>query len=103
MKRSAGEFGCLYYCSGMLAKPIRSLTDINEKIQRGMAGRYSVFELLDLPEEANKGTLTPALTGEIEFNNVNLTYPDGHHAIHDFNLKVNAGETVALVGRCRCR
>ena len=29
----------------------------------------------------------------------NLVYSDGHHAIHDFNLDVKAGETVALVGR----
>lgn len=96
---SAGEFVAYITAAGMLAKPIRSLTDINEKIQRGMAAAYSVFELLDLPEEENKGTLTPALTGEIEFYNVNLTYSDGYHAIHDFSLKVNAGETVALVGR----
>ena len=30
---------------------------------------------------------------------MNLVYSDGHHAIHDFNLDVRAGETVALVGR----
>ena len=64
-----------------------------------MAAAYSVFELLDMPEEVNNGTLTPVLKGDIEFNNVNLIYADGHHAIHDFNLKVKAGETVALVGR----
>ncbi len=28
-----------------------------------------------------------------------MIYDDGHHAIHDFNLQVKAGETVALVGR----
>ena len=96
---SAGEFVAYITAAGMLAKPIRSLTDINEKIQRGMAAAHSVFELLDLPEEENNGTLTPALTGGVEFKNVNLVYSDGYHAIHDFNLKVNAGETVALVGR----
>ena len=96
---SAGEFVAYITAAGMLAKPIRSLTDINEKIQRGMAAAHSVFELLDLPEEENNGTLTPALTGDVEFQNVNLIYSDGYHAIHDFNLKVNAGETVALVGR----
>lgn len=96
---SAGEFVAYITAAGMLAKPIRSLTDINEKIQRGMAAAHSVFELLDLPEEENNGTLTPALTGGVEFKNVNLIYSDGYHAIHDFNLKVNAGETVALVGR----
>ncbi|WP_180022524.1 lipid A export permease/ATP-binding protein MsbA [Acinetobacter sp. YH16044] len=96
---TAGEFVAYITAAGMLSKPIKTLTDVNEKLQRGMAAAYSVFELLDMPEEVNNGTLKPALKGEIEFKNVNLIYADGHHAIHDFNLKVNAGQTVALVGR----
>ncbi|WP_180155324.1 lipid A export permease/ATP-binding protein MsbA [Acinetobacter sp. YH12045] len=96
---TAGEFVAYITAAGMLSKPIKTLTDVNEKLQRGMAAAYSVFELLDMPEEVNNGTLKPALKGDVEFKNVNLIYADGHHAIHDFNLKVNAGQTVALVGR----
>ncbi|UUS64157.1 lipid A export permease/ATP-binding protein MsbA [Acinetobacter sp. YH12068_T] len=96
---TAGEFVAYITAAGMLSKPIKTLTDVNEKLQRGMAAAYSVFELLDMPEEVNNGTLNPALKGDVEFKNVNLIYADGHHAIHDFNLKVNAGQTVALVGR----
>ncbi len=96
---SAGEFVAYITAAGMLSKPIKALTDVNEKIQRGMAAAHSVFELLDLPEEKNTGTLTPVLKGDIQFQNVNLIYSDGHHAIHDFTLNVKAGETVALVGR----
>ena len=55
--------------------------------------------MIDLPEEKNTGTLTPVLKGDIQFKDVNLVYADGHHAIHNFNLQVKAGETVALVGR----
>ncbi|WP_180084217.1 lipid A export permease/ATP-binding protein MsbA [Acinetobacter sp. YH12145] len=96
---TAGEFVAYITAAGMLSKPIKTLTDVNEKLQRGMAAAYSVFELLDMPEEVNNGTLKPALKGDVEFKNVNLIYADGHHAIHDFNLKVNAGQTIALVGR----
>ncbi|MCL6248107.1 lipid A export permease/ATP-binding protein MsbA [Acinetobacter sp. ANC 4945] len=96
---TAGEFVAYITAAGMLSKPIKTLTDVNEKLQRGMAAAYSVFELLDMPEEVNNGTLKPSLKGDVEFKNVNLIYADGHHAIHDFNLKVNAGQTVALVGR----
>ncbi|MGB8695589.1 lipid A export permease/ATP-binding protein MsbA [Acinetobacter sp.] len=96
---SAGEFVAYITAAGMLSKPIKALTDVNEKLQRGMAAAHSVFELLDLPEEKNTGTLAPALKGNIQFQNVNLIYSDGHQAIHDFNLNVQAGETVALVGR----
>ena len=96
---SAGQFVAYITAAGMLSKPIKALTDINEKLQRGMAAAHSVFELLDLPEEQNSGTLKPLLKGNIELKNVDLVYPDGLHAIQDFNLKVKAGETVALVGR----
>ena len=96
---SAGQFVAYITAAGMLSKPIKALTDINEKLQRGMAAAHSVFELLDLPEEQNSGTLKPLLNGNIELKNVDLVYPDGLHAIQDFNLKVKAGETVALVGR----
>ena len=96
---SAGEFVAYITAAGMLSKPIKALTDVNEKLQRGMAAAHSVFELLDLPEEKKQGLLTPVLHGNIEFKEVNLTYADGHQAIHNFNLKVKSGETVALVGR----
>lgn len=96
---SAGEFVAYITAAGMLSKPIKALTDINEKLQRGMAAAHSVFELLDLPEEQNAGALTPVLKGNIQFENANLIYADGHHAIQDFNLNVKAGETIALVGR----
>ncbi len=96
---SAGQFVAYITAAGMLAKPIKALTDVNEKIQRGMAAAYSVFELLDLPEEDNHGTRTDTLKGHIAFKDVNLVYQDGYHAIHDFNLEVKSGQTVALVGR----
>ena len=96
---SAGQFVAYITAAGMLSKPIKALTDINEKLQRGMAAAHSVFELLDLPEELNAGTLKPTLQGNIELKNVDLIYSDAFHAIQNFNLKVNAGETIALVGR----
>lgn len=96
---SAGEFVAYLTAAGLLGKPTKNLTDINEKLQRGLAAAQSVFELLDLPEEDNTGTLKPKLDGQVKFDQVNLVYPDGSHAIHDFTLDIKAGETVALVGR----
>ena len=96
---SAGQFVAYITAAGMLSRPIKALTDVNEKIQRGMAAAHSVFELLDLPEEKNTGALTPVLKGNIDFKHVNLVYVDGYQALHDFNLSVKEGETIALVGR----
>ena len=96
---SAGEFVAYLTAAGLLSKPIRSLTDVNEKIQRGLAAAYSIFDIIDMPPEQDNGTQTPTLSGKINFENVSLMYGDGKVAIRDFNLQVNAGETIALIGR----
>ncbi|GAB3043239.1 lipid A export permease/ATP-binding protein MsbA [Acinetobacter apis] len=96
---SAAQFVSFITAAGMLSKPIKNLTTVNEKLQRGLAAAHSVFEILDMPEEENKGTLQPKLNGDIRFEHVNLVYPGGSQAIHDFNLDIKSGQTIALVGR----
>ncbi|XDU54254.1 lipid A export permease/ATP-binding protein MsbA [Acinetobacter nosocomialis] len=96
---SAGEFVAYITAAGLLSKPVKNLTDINEKLQRGLAAAHSVFELLDLPEEENTGQLKSQLQGAIRFDHVVLNYADGTQAIKDFSLNIRPGETVALVGR----
>ncbi|MEQ1342952.1 lipid A export permease/ATP-binding protein MsbA [Acinetobacter seifertii] len=96
---SAGEFVAYITAAGLLSKPVKNLTDVNEKLQRGLAAAHSVFELLDLPEEENSGQLQPKLQGAIRFDHVVLNYADGTKAIKDFSLDIRPGETVALVGR----
>ena len=96
---TAGEFISYIAAAGLLSKPVRSLTDVNQKLQRGLAAGESIFELLDEPEENDTGILEPLLTGSIQLSEVSLVYPDSTVALRDFNLDVHAGETVALVGR----
>ncbi|OXL22966.1 lipid A export permease/ATP-binding protein MsbA [Psychrobacter sp. DAB_AL32B] len=96
---SAGEFISYIAAAGLLSKPVRSLTDVNQKLQRGLAAGESIFELLDEPEENDTGILEPSLTGSIQLEHVGLVYPDSTVALRDFTLDVRAGETVALVGR----
>lgn len=96
---SAGEFVAYLTAAGLLAKPVKSLTDVNEKLQRGMAAAHSVFELLDLEEEKNQGQLQPQLKGNIRFEHADLMYKGDVRAIRDFSLEIKSGQTVALVGR----
>lgn len=96
---SAGEFISYIAAAGLLSKPVRSLTDINQKLQKGIAAGESIFALLDEPEEEDTGTINKALSGEMSLENISLIYPDSTVALHDFTLNIKAGETVALVGR----
>ena len=97
---SAGEFVSYIVAAGMLQKPIKALTDVNEKIQRGLAASASVFELLDMPSEPDIGEReVERLRGEIEFRQVGFAYQEGKPVLQDISLKVMPGQTVALVGR----
>ncbi len=96
---SAGEFISYIAAAGLLSKPVRSLTDINQKLQKGIAAGESIFALLDEPEEVDTGLINTVLSGAITLDKVNLVYPDSTVALQDFSLDIKAGETIALVGR----
>lgn len=40
--------------------------------------------------------------GKVQFQNINKVYPNGFHAIHDFNLDVDDGEFIVFVGPSGC-
>ncbi|MFW2177443.1 MULTISPECIES: lipid A export permease/ATP-binding protein MsbA [unclassified Moraxella] len=96
---TAGQFIAYIGAAGLLSKPVRSLTDVNQGLQRGLAAADSVFALIDEPAEVDTGTKTPTLQGNIQFNHVSIGYGAGEFAIQDFHLDIKTGETVALVGR----
>ena len=96
---SAGEFISYIAAAGLLSKPVRSLTDVNQKLQKGLAAGESIFALLDEPEEEDTGTINRVLSGQLALDNISLVYPDSTIALRDFTLNIKAGETVALVGR----
>jgi subfamily B ATP-binding cassette protein MsbA len=64
--------------TAMMAKPIRSLTEVNATIPKGIAATKSFFSLFDEPTELDTGTkvLTQA-KGNIEFDAVSFYLPLG--------------------------
>ncbi len=84
----------------MLLSPLKMLSNVNAQLQNGLAAAESVFHLLDTPLEADPGTQTIARArGGIDFETVDFRYPGGESdALHDINLHVEPGQTVALVG-----
>jgi subfamily B ATP-binding cassette protein MsbA len=84
----------------MLTAPIKRLTGVSEFLQRGLAASESIFGLLDMPGEIDIGKIDIArVTGRIGFEHVSLSYQqDDRLALHDINLEISAGQSVALVG-----
>ncbi|PLK48743.1 lipid A export permease/ATP-binding protein MsbA [Uliginosibacterium sp. TH139] len=95
-----GQFVAFIATMAMIFEPIRRLTNINSTIQRGLAGAQSIFELLDLQAEEDRGLQKlERARGEIRFENVSFAYPGQETpAVSDFTLSIQPGETVAFVG-----
>lgn len=98
---TVGSFVSFITAMALLSSPIKRLTSINEHLQRGLAAAESVFALLDQAPEPDHGTRPLAhAQGKIEFKQLELQYDSAEApALKALNLKINAGETVALVGR----
>jgi len=82
-----------------LIKPMKTLTTINATIQRGITGAESVFGILDETEELQgKTTKDVPVKGKIAFKQVCFSYHSGNPVLENFNLTIEAGQTIALVG-----
>jgi len=95
-----GEFMAFLTAAGLLAKPIRQLTQINAPLQSGIAAARSVFELLDMPPEADQGTQSLSQSrGKVQFEDISYRYPASpSDALRHINLTVEPGQTIAVVG-----
>lgn len=97
---SIGSFLTFFTGVGLIQQPIKRLTEVNVKIQRGLTGAASLFELLDTPPEQDVGTRSlQRARGEIEFRDVSFGYEADQPVLKGLSFAVAAGETVALVGR----
>ena len=96
-----------------LFDPIQQLARILAEMQSAQASAERVIDLLDTqpdivdsPEvEAEYGTAFaprrgnwPPIAGGVEFRDVTFAYKTGETVLRDFNLKVEPGQTIALVG-----
>ena len=85
--------------------PLRKLADVFNSIQRSTAAADRIFELADR-QPAVKDPEDPIEVPEnlehIEFRNVSFHYHEDNLVLQDINLRLNAGQTVALVGPNGC-
>lgn len=98
---TAGGFTSLIAAMMALLKPMRNLTTVNSTIQKGIAGAMSIFKLLDEPLEKEIAHQPfVRARGNLHYQGVSFSYPDHHRkALKQIDLTVEAGQTVALVGR----
>ena len=83
-----------------VSQPIQNITQLAGQMQSAKSSLDRVFEVLDEQEEVQTvevKDLAP-LTGQVSFKNVDFQYVENKPLIRDFNLDVEPGEMVAIVG-----
>ena len=85
-------------------KPFNDISNVFTELETALACAERVFKIIDEPGIKNpehpKTIDNPQ--GVIDLNNVNFSYTPERPLITDFNLHVNAGETIAIVGPTGC-
>ena len=84
-----------------LLMPIRKLIDFTEQFQRGMTGFERFLEIMDTEPDIEDKVDSVELhdvRGQVIFDNVSFKYDKGAHVLNKIDLKLEPGETVALVG-----
>ncbi|CDT82663.1 lipid A ABC transporter ATP-binding protein/permease MsbA [Vibrio coralliirubri] len=96
-----GTFTVVFSAMFGLLRPLKALTNVTSEFQRGMAASTTLFGLMDLDTEQNKGTLKPeTVMGEVAVKDVTFTYDGAEKpALDKVSFNIPKGKTVALVGR----
>lgn len=98
---TAGSFASFVTSLLLLYKPTKTLGNTLTNLQNVFVAMSRVFELFDLQPQIKSPENPVALTdlnNSIDFKNVCFEYEKDVPVLKDFNLHVNKGETIALVG-----
>ena len=101
---SVGMLSSFLSYATQYTKPFNEISGVVTELQNALACAARVFNLIEepIPSSENKLDLDKALSGEIEFKDVSFSYTPEQSLIKDFNLKVNQGQHVAIVGPTGC-
>ncbi|MBR5060084.1 MAG: ABC transporter ATP-binding protein, partial [Clostridia bacterium] len=98
---TGGVLVTFYMYINTFFNPIQSLAEMFNWLQSALASAEKIFTILDIePEIVDKEGAVEAenIRGEIEFKHVWFAYEEENWVIKDLSFKINAGETIALVG-----
>ena len=99
IKLNAEDFVAFITAAGLMAKPIRQLSNINAVIQKGLAAAVEIFDQLDAQEEDDDGQIESSIVGAVDFENVCFSYNKKDPVLNNLNFRISQNETVAIVGK----
>ena len=102
---SVGQLSCFLSYANQYTKPFNEISGVVTELQNALACAARVFELIEeqpqIPDAADAVDLEH-ITGDVDLEHVYFAYEADQHLIEDFNLHVNPGQRVAIVGPTGC-
>src|SRR5699024_8243037 len=102
---SVGQLTVLLSYANQYTKPFNEISGVVTELQNAFACAARIFELIDeepqTPEPADAQTLTD-VEGNVALSHVHFSYQPDRKLIEDFNLQVEKGQRVAIVGPTGC-
>ncbi|WP_305764525.1 ABC transporter ATP-binding protein [Corynebacterium sp. HMSC034B08] len=100
-KLTLGDATAFIQYSRQFNQPLGEIAGMMQMLQSGVASAERVFELLDAEEEVEdhaQARMDGRVEGLVEFDDVSFSYTDAPPLIEHLNLRVEPGQTAAIVG-----
>ncbi len=102
---SVGQLACFLSYANQYTKPFNEISGVVTELQNAMACAQRVFDLIAMPEEppeAPQAETLRSVDGTVELCHVAFSYAPDRKLIEDFDLRVDSGKRVAIVGPTGC-
>lgn len=102
---TVGQLSCFLSYANQYTKPFNEISGVVTELQNALACAERIFALIEeepqIPESADAKVLTD-VSGKVELKDVYFSYTKDKKLIEDFNLRVEPGQRVAIVGPTGC-
>ena len=102
---SVGSLSSLLAYATQYAKPFNDITSVITELQNSIASSARVFSFLDektMDQSKQTRELPEMIEGKVQISHVAFSYQKERKLIRDFNLEVEPGQTIAIVGPTGC-
>lgn len=102
---SVGQLSCFLSYANQYTKPFNEISGVITELQNALACAARIFELIEEQSEIPDGEDAFELghaDGRVDIDHVYFHYVEGQKLIEDFNLHVEPGQRVAIVGPTGC-
>ena len=100
---TVGGLSVLLSYANQYMKPFNDITSVITEMQNALACATRIFDLLEEPEEVNDSSeVLEKVDGNVDIDHVDFSYDKSKSLIEDFNLQVEPGMRIAIVGPTGC-